>query len=229
MIKQVDEEGRLFRIKTGFTNVYLIKNADLSLLIDTGNKGKSNRIIRAIRAVGMSPSDIAYIIVTHTHYDHIGSLKELKMATGAKILVHETEKEHLKKGFSGLPDGTNIFTRVVVAIGRKWRSSIGRFDAVMPDLIISEYLHMQLHHIDIEIVHTPGHTSGSLTCILNKTHAIVGDLAFNVFGTGIFPPFANDQKLVLKSWKKLTGLSVRYIYPGHGKPFSVNKLVKKLQ
>lgn len=79
------------------------------------------------------------------------------------------------------------------------------------------------------VIHTPGHTMGSLSIVLESGEAFVGDLVMNFGfmrrGPGL-PLFAEDVNLVVKSWKKLLDSGVKMIYPAHGKPFPVALLEK---
>jgi hydroxyacylglutathione hydrolase len=71
-------------------NVYLLVDEKL-LLIDTGMPGNAGRILQFIRGLGRDPNELEYIIVTHGHPDHIGSLRELQALTRAKTLAHRNE------------------------------------------------------------------------------------------------------------------------------------------
>lgn len=82
-------------IQAGGANVYLIVNGDQSMLVDAGNKQAASNILDELHQSGLEPEDVKLIILTHTHYDHVGGLKELQDLTHAKILVHEHEAESL--------------------------------------------------------------------------------------------------------------------------------------
>ena len=49
---------------------------------------------------------------------------------------------------------------------------------------------------------------------------------FNIFPWTVYPPFANDEAELLKSWEKLLSTGCQTFYPGHGKPFSRKKFRK---
>ena len=69
---------------TGFSNAYLTELGGQSLaLIDTGTPGKSENVLAYLASIGMKPSDVAYIILTHADGDHSGSAAALKRLTGA--------------------------------------------------------------------------------------------------------------------------------------------------
>jgi glyoxylase-like metal-dependent hydrolase (beta-lactamase superfamily II) len=72
----------------------------------------------------------------------------------------------------------------------------------------------------IELMHTPGHTKGCLSVIVDNELAIVGDAMFGVFPGSIFPPYGNDVRQMVESWEKLLETSCRLFIPAHG---SANK------
>jgi len=66
------------------------------------------------------------------------------------------------------------------------------------------------------LTHTPGHTIGSMSLIVDNEIAIVGDTMFGVFNWSAFPPYAQDADLMLKSWKKLLETNCNEFLPSHG-------------
>lgn len=217
-------KDRVITIKTGSSNVYLIKNGKESVLIDAGNKNQGKKILKKMKVHGVDASDIALIVVTHSHYDHVGSLSYLKEKTGAVVLAHENEADNLQNGYLDLPDGTGFISRIIVWLGRTFLSSVGKFDPVNPDITINKRHEPEIEGLEFYVIPTPGHTNGSVSLILENTIAFVGDAAFNIMGRNIFPPFANDQKVLLESWETLLQTNIKYLYPGHGRPFKIEKL-----
>jgi glyoxylase-like metal-dependent hydrolase (beta-lactamase superfamily II) len=66
------------------------------------------------------------------------------------------------------------------------------------------------------IMHTPGHTSGSISVIVDDEIAIVGDTMFGVFGGSVFPPFAENVLQMIQSWGKLLQTNCKVFIPSHG-------------
>lgn len=219
---------KILRIKAGTSNVYLIKNGLNSILIDAGNKNKHKKIARVIRKHGLKETDIKLIILTHTHYDHTGSLAELKKRTGAKVVVSENEAEALKKGCTPYPKGTNAFFRFIVMIGKKFFSSMAQFSPVQPDILVDDNFDLSEYDFKGYIASTPGHTDGSITVILEDKYAVLGDTAFSIFPQ-VYPPFANNPELLGRSWEKLLKSGIIYCFPGHGRPFPVEKLQRTFE
>jgi hydroxyacylglutathione hydrolase len=208
------------------SNAYLVANGKQAILIDCGMKKKERKILAALERMKIAPRDIQLIILTHTHYDHCGSLKALQQITGAKVLVHKAEAQCLEEGYCAFPKGTMWFPKIMSAIGNALNKRVGRYAPVTPDILISKRFDLQPFGIDGYILPTPGHTAGSISVIIEEDHAIVGDTLFNIFRHSVFPAYANDQEILLKSWKKLLEMGCEHFYPGHGKPFTRERLQK---
>jgi hydroxyacylglutathione hydrolase len=70
--------------------------------------------------------------------------------------------------------------------------------------------------LDAYIMHTPGHTSGSVSVIVDDEIALVGDAMFGVFKGSVFPPYAENADEMVRSWGKLLGSHCRIFIPSHG-------------
>ena len=215
----------LIQLEAGFVNPVLIANDENSILVDTGRKGFGKKIIQQIEKAGLKPSDIKLIILTHTHFDHAGNARFLKEKTGAKILVHKNEAECLEKGYTVIPRGTMPFSKRLSWIGRNIVPFIGKYPSVKPDIIVEKAFDLSPWKLGASIIYTPGHTHGSVSVVLNDI-LLAGDMFFNRGLKGVFPPFADDPELLLKSWEKVFELGIKTIYPGHGARISVNKAME---
>jgi glyoxylase-like metal-dependent hydrolase (beta-lactamase superfamily II) len=219
-------QNRITRIPLLTSNAYVVTNGHRAILIDAGMKKKEKKIIAALERMKIAPRDIQLIILTHTHYDHCGSLKALQAITNAKVLVHKAEAACLEQGYCEFPKGTMWFSKIMSAAGRTLAKKLGEYAPVAPDITISKRFDLQAFGIDGYVLPTPGHTAGSISVIIEGKHAIVGDTLFNIFKKSVFPAYANDQKTLLSSWEKLLATGCEYFYPGHGKPFTRERLQK---
>jgi hydroxyacylglutathione hydrolase len=226
---EIGNQAPIVRVPLGRANAYFVVSERQALLIDTGIRKNERKIVRALENLGLSPSNIRLIILTHTHYDHCGSLKALKDMTGARIVVHQNEATCLREGHGGFPKGTTVLTKAISLIGSTIGKRLGGYDPVSPDITISERFGLEEYGIDGYILPTPGHTLGSISVIILDRHAIVGDTLFNVFRKSVFPPFADDQEELSRSWRKLYDTGCTYFYPGHGNPFGRDKFKQSLE
>lgn len=222
------KQAGIFPISVGRANAYLLAGAQGGVLVDTGTKGNEHTVLKALAAFGMAPGNVLLIILTHTHYDHCGSLKALKDLTGAKTLVHENEAARLRKGYGGFPKGTTALTRLISWLGRTVGRRIGGYDPVSPDITVHDRFELDPYGLKGHVLATPGHTAGSISIVLGDD-AVVGDTAFNIFKKSLYPPFADDPEELLMSWKKLCDTGCDRFYPGHGRPFHRDRLRRNLE
>lgn len=213
-------------IPMGKSNAYLVSSTDLVILIDAGCSKNIKNLESALHQNELQIIDIDYIIVTHAHYDHVAHLSEIKEKSGAKVLAHRDAVDHLKKGHTPFPEGTILPFKFISKTGNRFFSSGSKFAPVEPDIIIEEEYDFSTPELSVSIIHTPGHTSGSICVIINDECAIVGDTLFNIIPGSVYPPFANDEAALIKSWEKLMSTGCRTFYPGHGKPFLREKFEK---
>ena len=217
----------LTAVPMGNSNAYLLTAGAFAVLVDAGCGSKIKNLEAALEQKNLKFSDIKLVILTHTHYDHVGCLPEIRERSGAKILVHEAEAGNLEKGYTLFPKGTMWFTKIISGMANGLLSSKAKYPPVKADIVIKgEYdLKDYLPGVKAQVISTPGHTTGSISVILQNEDAVVGDTLFNVMPWTVFPPFANDEKQLLKSWEKLAETGCATFYPGHGNEFPIAKLV----
>jgi hydroxyacylglutathione hydrolase len=218
------KEHRIETVQAGGANVYLVVNGSQSILIDAGDKEAPKKVLQKLGESGLEPQDVKLIILTHTHSDHCGGLKELQDVTQANILVHESEAEGLTQGYGGFPKGTTLLGKVISFIGRRLAKRSGRYAAVRPDISITDRFDLEPYEVNGYVLPTPGHSTGSLCVIMDGKTALVGDTLFGISRRSVFPPFADDVDELLKSWKLLIDTGCQHFLPGHGRSISIDEL-----
>lgn len=220
-------EAELKFVRIGFTNVFFIIQDGKCLIVDTGTRGEEKKLLRAISNIGCSLKDVKYIFLTHTHYDHAGSAAGLKALSGAQVIVHESEAEYLKNGFTPIPKGTSAVFKLISKAGKLKNSiekKVAGYPPLKPDILFKDVLSLDQYGFNAEVRHIPGHTLGSSGLILGDK-AIVGDCMFNLKGR-LYPGFADDENQLVKTWKQVLKWNVNWFYPGHGKRFNKVELLK---
>lgn len=222
---------KIHTIKLGFDQCYLIGNKDW-IMIDAGESNKKKIFLKKLAGLRIKPGQIKLVIITHGHWDHIGSAKDIKELTGAKIAMHEFEKEWLEKSIIIQPPGVTlwgkIFSKILVLF-----SPLIKIPSVKVDIVLGNKS-VPLNEFGIAgfIEYTPGHSSGSVTVMLETGEAFVGDLLMNRLPLRMspgLPIFAEDLSKVEQSLKLLLEKGVKKIYPAHGKPFTADVIHKELK
>lgn len=222
----------LHRILLGITHVYLLEGLRGYLLIDAGSRAMEPVFRQALQRRGIAPDQIRLIAITHVHFDHVGSLRDIQSACGCPVLVHRAEAELLSEGRVVLPPGLRPLTRLLTRLARRRPRLIQRvfrFDPVVPAHVIKGPLDLAPFGFDAWGIPTPGHTAGSLSVVTPSGRAFVGDLAVNYRpgGRGPFlPPFGDSLPLVRESWRTLMDMGVSTFYPAHGRPFSPHSVLE---
>ncbi len=212
----------IFQKRIGYSNVIIIENGRNSILVDTGVRGNFHQIKAMLRVLGLKPENIRLIILTHVHYDHTGNLRRIADLTGAEVLVHREEYENLKIGYKSIPRGTRPVTKVISQLGRIIMPKFASPKPFTATLVNTGEFDLSGYGFDAKVISTPGHSSGSQSVVLGKT-LIAGDAFINIRNGIIFPPFADDPVLLLKTWKNIYSLGIEEIYHGHGPKLKVEK------
>jgi hydroxyacylglutathione hydrolase len=216
----------VYPVRLGRTTCYIVPGDESAVLVDTSTPGTERKLAAALERLGLAPGDVRCIVATHSHYDHVGSLRAVRELTGAAVVMHKHDARAVTAGRSRTPPGATGWGKVVRFLMRAVRLP-ERFAPVTPDLIMDAELSLEPFGIPARVLHTPGHTRGSVSVVLADGEALVGDLAMSGFplriGPGI-PVFAESVAQVYESWDKILAAGATTIYPAHGKPFPAERL-----
>jgi glyoxylase-like metal-dependent hydrolase (beta-lactamase superfamily II) len=200
-------------------NVYLVIDGREVTVIDTGMPRNAEKIVAYARGMGLQPSRISKIILTHCHVDHAGSAHELKKITGAKIAIHREDADYMAGG-RAMPS-----PKGGVGVLLKLFSLFFKFTPVQPDIILEEKDKVG----KIMVIHTPGHTPGSISLYDSKRKVLfVGDALRFVKGKIEGPPerFTLDAQQAEKSVEKISKIDFDVMLSGHGEPLKSDASAK---
>ncbi len=212
-----------------FRNVagYLVYTDNAMVLVDTGYKGMNDEILHSIEGLGRKPEDLKLIILTHSHYDHAGGAAALKKLTGTPVVVQELEADMLRKGRTTIPKGTRWKGKLMAFTASIIARRVMKIEALEPDIIVRERLDLAEYGIPGYILHTPGHTAGSQSVILENGLSIVGDNCLGFPGKEHYPPFADLKEDVFESWRKLIYANSKELLPAHGTNIDIEEIMKE--
>jgi hydroxyacylglutathione hydrolase len=181
------------------SNIYLILD-EIVTLIDSGTGQNFKSVRQNLEKLGLKPSDIKLLINTHCHFDHTGGDHEFLKA-GCQIAIHESEAGLLRSG-----------DRFV---------TMAHFFGENPEPVevareLRDGDQIRLGKTILEVIHTPGHTRGSICLYEPRLGALFsGDTVFcGDVGRTDLP--TGDSHALARSLQRLAGLKLKSLYPGHG-------------
>jgi glyoxylase-like metal-dependent hydrolase (beta-lactamase superfamily II) len=192
-------------------NVYVVRNGEELVLIDTGMPRNTGKILNYIRKLDGQTSRVSKILLTHCHIDHVGSAYELRRVTNAKVAIHQDDADFLA--------GKRELPRPKGAVGGLFKiaSLFFRFRTFQPDITLNQGDTVA----GLKVIHTPGHTLGSLSLVDQERKILfVGDALRHSNGkiSGPQARLALDVAQARLSIKKISRLDFDTMLCGHGEP-----------
>jgi glyoxylase-like metal-dependent hydrolase (beta-lactamase superfamily II) len=207
----------IHRVLQGRCNCYLVCHENRFVLIDAAGKNDWKRLVRRLAWLGVEKDSSVSLSLTHCHFDHAGNAARFRKRYGAPILVHRSEGPLLLNGENPEIRGTMVYTRALTRLLSNAKlAAFLRYDPVDFDIPVDGTFNLEPYGIPGTLLHTPGHTPGSISAIIDHEIAIVGDTMFGIFPGSVLPPFADDVPLLVKSWKKLLDTGCHTFLPAHG-------------
>lgn len=192
-------------------NSYLVVGQGPVLVIDTGMPGSGKKIVECIKKLGRRPDEVEWIVLTHADIDHSGSAAELKQMTGAKVAIHGGDASSLS-GKSKPKKARGIMAPIF-----KMMNKVVSFHPLQPDVILSEGDEIG----GFRVIHTPGHTQGSICLYKAKELIVAGDALKADKGGNLKPPsrmMTLDMARAKASLKRISELEFDALLVGHGAP-----------
>ncbi|MDD1653347.1 MAG: MBL fold metallo-hydrolase [Methanomicrobiales archaeon] len=199
-----------------FVYSYIIYGRTVTL-IDTGVAGCGSRIFDSLHSAGRDPAEIALIILTHSHPDHIGAARAIQQVTHCSIAAHPAE--------------------------RGWIEDVTRQNRERPvpgfDTLVGGSVHVDEELVEgsvrepggtgagkMQVVHTPGHSPGSISLFMPGEGVLFSGDAIPVRGD---LPVYDDALGSLRSVQRLRGLAgIRYLLPAWGEPWKGDEAYRQM-
>lgn len=201
-----------------YVNLLLIAKERLSL-IDTGVFLSAGIILSFIRQLKRDAAEIDLIIITHNHFDHISGLPEIRKHTKARVAAHVADLNEAHPSYPG-----RVIPRL---LGLSLLSPCRRYIYLKRDDVDIPLEGGEILDVlgGLEVIHTPGHTPGSISLYSRKEGLIVVSDALAKHRGRIDPPVKRnclDFPQAMRSVAKLTQYNFNTICFGHGLPISGN-------
>lgn len=220
---------KVHRIGLVKVSVYLLHRPGEAILVDCGPAGSELKIMETLEKLDLQAKMLKLLLLTHAHYDHAGAAGRMRELTGCKITIHHLEAGRLAKGFTSIPAGTRWKAKLLVGVGRTFARGLMKYQGCVPDLQLEESHDLKEYGFPGKVIHTPGHTIGSMIVLMEGGELISGDTFFGVEGKQHFPPFAEDLPALLRSWHMVRSMKATTIYPAHGRYFKFEKFLDEYQ
>jgi len=218
-------------IALGLGNIYVIRDQG-AIIVDGGDTKKTKEFVKGIENISLKPEEIKLIVITHGHFDHIGTAADIKKLTEAKLAMHEKEKDCLEKGLMPLPPGFNLWGTMMVGVMKVFMIPFRTIPPTNVDIVLDDNeFPLANYGIPGKVIHTPGHSTGSVSVLLETGDAFIGDLAMNEFPLSFGPGFAafgDSIEAIKASWSLLLDEGAKMVYPAHGDPFPVSVIEEAL-
>lgn len=208
-------------MRTGSVNCYLIESEAGFILIDTGGRNRRNDLEIELTNAGCQPGVLKLIILTHGDFDHIGNAAYLREKFAAQIAMHRDDLGMAQYGdmFWNRKSSNALIRKLAPILYRFPKSE--RFEA---DLYIDDGYDFSPYKLDARAIYIPGHSKGSIGVLTSAGDLFCGDLLENL-SSPAFNAIMDDPATAQASLEKLKSLDIRTVYPGHGKPFSMEELL----
>lgn len=224
-------------IKDKFVNVYLVHNAaDNSwVLVDAGLKSTASKIRKVAEHLFWPELKPKAIILTHAHFDHVGSLKELADEWGIKIYAHSMEKPYLTGQSSYPPPDPTVGGGMMTYLSclyPKGPIDVSQNLEILPDDGSIPFMQ------GWKFIHTPGHAPGHISLYREMDKVLLaGDAFVTTCQESMISVITQKKELsgppkyFTYNWvsaeasvKKLAALDISVAATGHGKPMSGEEL-----
>ncbi len=211
---------RLVPIITSAVNAFLLIGERV-VIVDTLGPGGTKRVLAALEKSGKTPHDVSLIVLTHGHTDQVGSAEELRDYTRAPVALHWADLEMVQAGYVPTLNPVGNVGRALSLVVRRPST------ALVTDVMLEDLVNLDHYGVDAQIIETPGHTSGSVSVLIDGGQAVIGDLLRGDFfraGRPDYPFFADNLDRVHSSLRRIVYLPLDDLHVSFGKPFTLDDL-----
>ena len=175
-------------LKLKVTNCYLVGIGNQYLLVDTGYEYEWTLFCKRLRDVGVSLSDIRFVLLTHPHDDHCGLLNKLvQVNSNVRVIVSDQARDILSSGMHQHSAGAGYINRRVALLlsfksrfDKQWTHTFPPYRLRKNDIRVTAETGLRKIGIDLEgkIIATPGHTPDHISVLFDDGDCIAGTASF---------------------------------------------------
>lgn len=217
-MKVVQITENVFQLTLPIVNVFLVDLPSGLMLIDTGPEGSKDLIFTGIRQIGKQPEDLKYIILTHAHHDHSGSLASILEAIDVPVYASSLCAAMVKKGIAFQPQSKLLaFLLKLLTLFGAIRLQFLYIDPIKSPIKTVREGERIPDANGLEVINAPGHTAEQIALFYPVKEALLfaADSAENV--KSLKPAYAYQSvKISLQTLKKLAAFPFDIAVFGHG-------------
>ncbi len=210
----------------GPSNIFKVSRGERAFIVDAGTFGNAREIVDAVGATGAPAPSL--LVLTHTHFDHAGAAFMLRDEFRLKVAVHRHDAGFLETGISPFPAGTTLGTKAFMAVVKRPGELVTRYPGVVADVVVDDEFDLGVFGFNARIVHTPGHTGGCVSVIVDDEIAIVGDTLYGLSKKSIVSPLVDDKDKLFESVCWLYDSGCGTFLPGHGPAISRERVKEQI-
>lgn len=214
-------------LRLRYSNAYLVVGTR-PILVDTGSRGDAPAIVAGCAAAGVGIRDLALILQTHVHSDHFGNTADLATEAGCPVAYHPGDRPLAVRGNNGPLRGVGLRGRILAKVVNNLP-----FRTRAADVDAEDRMRLDGFGIAGSVLHTPGHTAGSISVVLDSGDAIIGDMIMGGYAGGAIRPtkpnfhyFADDLAAAMASVDRVLAVTSGRMFVGHGGPLSHEAVVR---
>lgn len=207
------------RIKCRAVNCYLLTGSEGSVLADAGNPSDVSRIYGRVK-----DKNIRLILLTHGHPDHIGAAYGLARLLRVPIAMSREDAVLLEAPALRKLQG-HTFLGWILALTSNWSLRGEADNRLFPDIWLEDGQDLMEYGVEARIVSLPGHTKGSVGVLTGEKDFIVGDALFHIIRPTTALLYENREQME-KSAGIIIRSGARFLYAGHGSPFTIEKFTR---
>jgi glyoxylase-like metal-dependent hydrolase (beta-lactamase superfamily II) len=216
-------------IRSSDANCFLVQTDAGFFLVDTGYPTERDALVEALESAGCQPGSLNLVLLTHGDIDHAGNCAYLQQAYDTKIAMHPTDVTLVENGTEPKKKCRSLFIKIILGLAALSHRNVSMadFERFQPDILVEEGTDLSDYGFAARVLHTPGHTKGSISILTADGDLFAGDTLMNARMNFILSGWAENHDELKSSVEQLMTLPVGTVYPGHLKPFSMEQFIKK--
>lgn len=200
------------KIDLGMVNAFIIEEEG-TILVDTGTKSSAKKLVHYLMK-HQYLDKINLIILTHNHSDHIGGISKILEYKDIPVLMHRLDVDAMMGLIHDDVKPQVLLTKFIYLFKKDYTPI-----KVSPTQIMESTIDLSPYGVKGHILHTPGHTKGSISIVIGQ-EAIIGDQLMAFRKLPHKPIVAYDLNLTKKSMEQLLARDIEKFHLSHGHAYN---------